>query len=121
MDHLLVAPPPPPVYCTWTRTSIISLRWTCRRCISCHLLNAPVDDPPPPEPPEAPTPDVGLGAVPPPPPPADVIVENIEFDPLTSPPNGSIPAPPPPTVIGYACTETGKAALDPKGDSCIRT
>jgi hypothetical protein len=47
----------------------------------------------------------------PPPPPVEVIVENIEFEPLTPGSPGLVapPAPPPPTVIGYAVTETGKA------------
>jgi hypothetical protein len=44
-------------------------------------------------------PPAGGELVPAPPPPADVIVEKIEFEPLT-PVAGKAPAPPPPTVIG---------------------
>jgi hypothetical protein len=62
--------------------------------------------PPPPEPPGAPLP-VGAGPqppVPPPPPPVEVIVENIEGDPLPAAelfPAYVVPIPPAPTVIGY--------------------
>lgn len=67
--------------------------------------------PPPPDPPGDPAvpPGKGVHALDaPPPPPVDIIVENIEFEPLV--PGvavaglgcGPFPAPPPPTVIGIA-------------------
>ena len=63
------------------------------------IVPPPIFPAPPPEPPFAPVPNPPL-KVPPPPPPAEVMVENVEFTPLspTAAALADFPAPPPPTV-----------------------